>query len=356
MVMLYLKKALKLHLNQKNMNPADVTVEALVASEQFQNYCRKTNEADIAYWEKWLKANPTYLLQVEQARQLVLALATEISDEEVTEAFFRFKQAVKKEQKTIETKLYPVTRQTRTNSSKRRWLSLAVTFLLLIAFGIWKLFLSTPISPVLLATKFGEIQTHFLPDGSKVILNANSSLSFNKNWQTNTPRQVQLSGEAFFEIKKRKASEKFTVQTDNGAIEVLGTSFNVLQRASAFEVALLEGTVALTIPKYPIIKMEPGELVRVDGTDFFDRQSADVDAFSAWRFQRMVFKETPIGKVIQRLQNEFDWKVSVANQDLLKRKITATIPKNDPELLLQALSEIYDLKIEKMDDQTYIIE
>ena len=46
---------------------------------------------------------------------------------------------------------------------------------------------------------------------------------------------------------------------------------------------------------------------------------------------------------------------TVANQGLLKRKITATIPKNDPELLLEALSEIYDLEIEQLNDKTYLI-
>ena len=101
--------------------------------------------------------------------------------------------------------------------------------------------------------------------------------------------------------------------------------------------------------------MTPGELVRIDGTDFYDRRAADVDAFSAWRFQRMVFKEMSIAKVIQRLQEEFDWRVTVANQALLKRKITATIPKNDPELLLEALSEIYDLEIERLDNKAYLI-
>ena len=102
--------------------------------------------------------------------------------------------------------------------------------------------------------------------------------------------------------------------------------------------------------------MEPGELVKIEGTDFYDRSIADVDAFSAWRFQRMVFKEITIAKVIQRLQDEFDWKVTVADQSLLKRKITATIPKNDPELLLKALSEIYDLQIKQLNNKTYLIQ
>jgi len=206
------------------------------------------------------------------------------------------------------------------------------------------------------ATNYGEVQTHILPDGSKVILNANSTLSYKDYWPKNKPREVRLQGEAFFEVKKKSEDGPFLVQTNKGMITVLGTSFNVLQRAKTLEVALLEGAVNLSIPKYPVIKMNPGELVRLQGNDIFDRQAADVDALSAWRFKRIVFKEMTIAKVIQRLQDEFGWTVKVENQNLLKRKITATIPKNDPELLLKALSEIYDLNIERLDSKTYLIE
>jgi len=192
-----------------------------------------------------------------------------------------------------------------------------------------------------------------LEDGSKVAINTNSRFSYPDQFENNL-RLVKLKGEAFFDIAKN-ASKPFMIESDEVQIKVLGTSFNVKQRATAFEVALLEGVVALSIPKYPKIKMNPGELVRVDGTNFYDRSTADVDAFSAWRFQRMVFKESTIAKVIQRLQDEFDWTVNVADQALLKRKITATIPKNDPELLLEALSEIYDLQIEQLDNKAYLI-
>ncbi|MFK7981564.1 MAG: FecR family protein [Saprospiraceae bacterium] len=335
------------------MNLNEMTVASLVASEHFQNHCLNPTAESVQYWEQQLFQYPEKREIIEEAKTLVLALAMKPSDEEVSAAFLDFKKVIEQQQIKQPTKLVALPRQQK--SKKSSLITIAATILFVLSIGVWQFFLAPTTAMIELTTNYGELKTQLLPDGSKIILNANSRLTFKEHWTRNKPREVQLQGEAFFEIKKKSTEEQFIVQTDKGKIQVLGTSFNVKQRAATFEVALLEGAVALSIPKYPVIKMKPGELVRVEGTDFYDRSIADVDAFSAWRFQRMVFKEMAISKVIQRLQDEFNWEVTVANQDLLKRKITATIPKNDPELLLEALSEIYDLEIEQLNDKAYLI-
>lgn len=334
------------------MNPKNISVEGLVASERFQDYCRNGAETD--YWKGWIQEHPEHKHTVIAAKKIILALSMEISDAEIAEEFTQLKAEIDKSKKVESTKIYAISKKPIKNPSRRKWIGIVAAITAIATISTWQFFSFKPAKSVLLSTEYGQIETHILPDGSKVILNANSILSYTE-WEEQETREVTLEGEGFFEIKKKSVNEQFIVHTKKGDIQVLGTSFNVLQRAAGLEVALLEGVVELVIPKYPTIKMDPGEIVQIEGADYFDRRSADVDAFSAWRFQRIVFKEATIEKVIQRLQNEFDWTVRVTNQDLLKRKITATIPKNDPELLLQALSEIYNLKIEKVDTKTYVI-
>ncbi len=332
-----------------------MTVASLVASERFQNHCLHPTAQSMQYWEQQLLQYPTKRVVFEEAKTLVLSLAVQPSTLEVAAAFSDFKKAIKKRQTEEPTKLVVLPKKQAPKRKKRTAIAVAAMILFIVSMSVWQFFLAPTNVMMQLTTNYGEIKTHLLPDGSKVILNANSSLTFKEHWTNNTTREVQLQGEAFFEVKKKSVREQFIVQTNKGTIQVLGTSFNVKQRTTAFEVALLEGSIELFVPKYPRIKMEPGELIRIEGTDFYDRSIADVDALSAWRFQRMVFKEMSVAKVIQRLQEEFDWKVTVADRALLKRKITATIPKNDPELLLKALSEIYDLQIEKLANKIYLI-
>ena len=104
-----------------------------------------------------------------------------------------------------------------------------------------------------IATTIAE-QTHIeLPDASKVSLNANSDLTYNKtNWATK--REVQLNGEAFFKVAK---GQKFNVITNDGIVSVLGTQFNVKQRKSYFEVTCYEGLVAVT-HNNKTTQLEPG--------------------------------------------------------------------------------------------------
>ena len=335
-----------------------ITVESLAALERFQNYCLHPSKEAIVYWEQWLKQNPTHQTVFEEAKELVVALNLEVSEEEVAQEFTRFKQIVDRQQHTATTKVISIAKST--TSPKKTWTNwiqvAAVGLLLLAMIGVGSMYLVPKPTLVNLTTDFGQIQTHLLPDGSKVILNANSTLRFEKYWSTDSPRKVQLEGEAFFEVKKQSAATQFRVHTNQGIIQVLGTSFNVSQRADLLEVALLEGNVALVTPTHPTIQMQPGEFVRLKKNANIEHHQADVDATSAWRFHRMVLRGVTIEQLTKRLQYEFNLQVIVKNQALLQRKINATMPKNDPELLLKALSEIYDLKIQKLDDQTFVIQ
>jgi ferric-dicitrate binding protein FerR (iron transport regulator) len=88
----------------------------------------------------------------------------------------------------------------------------------------------------------GEQQVVDLPDGSGVYLNAMSEIRYSeKDFQKN--RTLRLNGEAYFEVKE---GSLFTVESDQGKIEVLGTSFNVQSRDDYFKVSCLSGRVVVT--------------------------------------------------------------------------------------------------------------
>lgn len=334
------------------MNPKGLSAEDIAANEQFQNYCKASNKEDVAYWEQWIKEHPDKATIIEEAKSLVQFLSTIPSEEEIASEFSKFRTTIHPAKKVIDPKMRSIAVPQKTNKPNIRWLgAIASSLLLLIA--IWNFGPFDKGQDYKVVTNFGEVKTHILPDDSKVILNANSSI-IHTDWQPNTTRSVKLKGEAFFEVQHNTNQQKFIVETNKGNIEVLGTSFNVLQRANNLTVSLLEGAIVLDIPNYPNINIIPGESVLIEGNDY-KRLKADVDALSAWRFQRMVFKEVPIEKVIQRLADEFDLSITVEQQQILERKISASVPKNDPALLIQAISEIYDLRIERQSEKVYVI-
>ncbi|QRR02370.1 FecR family protein [Dyadobacter sandarakinus] len=99
-----------------------------------------------------------------------------------------------------------------------------------------------------LANPTASIELKVLPDGSKVWLNPASRISFGKDYGRSR-RQIELEGEAFFEVK-RDTTRPFIIRTGKMTTEVLGTSFNVQARTTSrhFEVSVVTGTVAVSGP------------------------------------------------------------------------------------------------------------
>ncbi|NQX92182.1 MAG: FecR family protein [Flavobacteriales bacterium] len=85
-----------------------------------------------------------------------------------------------------------------------------------------------------------SVKTVELPDGSKVTLNENSSITYNQSWEE---RVLTLEGEAFFDVKR---GERFVVETEKGNISVLGTSFNIYAEDEMLMVDCYTGKVQVT--------------------------------------------------------------------------------------------------------------
>jgi ferric-dicitrate binding protein FerR (iron transport regulator) len=159
------------------------------------------------------------------------------------------------------------------------------------------------------STEIAQTETFNLPDNSEVILNAHSKLSYNKKkWKTN--RTLDLDGEAFFKVTK---GEKFSVMTDAGVVQVLGTQFNVKERDNYFEVQCFEGSVSVKSGVNEKI-LKPGKTFRM-----VDGKIIDVKDFNAispsWLAQESTFDEVPLWQVIDELENQYNIDISAENVD-----------------------------------------
>lgn len=150
-----------------------------------------------------------------------------------------------------------------------------------------------------------ERKTEILADGTRVELNAHTSLRFEN---TPTGRRVQLvGGEALFKVTKDK-SRPFVVYTPAGSVLVTGTEFNVRTdpTSSAFDVTVLEGSVKVT----PGIGTATTEVWLVGGQQLSARRgrapqtktlsATDLDDELAWRQGWIVFDATPLAEAAAR--------------------------------------------------------
>lgn len=204
---------------------------------------------------------------------------------------------------------------------------------------------------------YGQTRTVNLADGSTVTLNAHSTLrSVRRFWGQAPAREVWLDGEGYFSISRTPDRQKFVVHTANLNIEVLGTKFNVNTRRGQTEVVLNEGKVQLTAPQTPQTKrpllMKPGDYVALaEGDTSFRKVSVVPDNYTAWQQSKLVFNETPLSQVAQRIEDFYGIRVVLANRELARRELTGTLPNNDLNVVLKTLSVSYNVAVERQRDR-----
>jgi ferric-dicitrate binding protein FerR (iron transport regulator) len=181
------------------------------------------------------------------------------------------------------------------------------------------------------STQLAEQTEVVLPDASKVILNADSQLSFDKkNWDDN--RNIQLNGEAFFKVAKGK---KFTVSTHGGTVAVLGTQFNVESRNDFFEVTCYEGLVSVTYKGKELQLPAGNSFVSINGE--IQQTDAIVVSTPSWTQNESTFKSIPLRYVLAELERQFNIEVETQNINT-EQLFTGTFNNTDINLALESIS------------------
>ncbi|MNY13250.1 fec operon regulator FecR [compost metagenome] len=175
------------------------------------------------------------------------------------------------------------------------------------------------IGSLTVSTPVGRQYQLMMPDGTKVWLNAASSLSFPSSFPSKGQRIVKLSGEAYFEVAKDK-SKPFIVQSNTQKVEVLGTHFNINSNYTAIRTTLLEGSVMV----YPLSSLngadglpltEPGVLLKpgeqaVQKSGRIEVLSADMDQAIAWKEGWFYFKSASLPEVLNEAAKWYDLKIT----------------------------------------------
>ncbi|WKN44126.1 FecR family protein [Tunicatimonas pelagia] len=234
-----------------------------------------------------------------------------------------------------------------------------VGFLFLAGIGWW--YYDYEIRTALYATSFGEVKTITLPDGTKVVLNANSALRVPSNTPEDSVREVWLNGEAFFSVTHTEDHRKFIVHTAHELqVEVLGTEFNVNSREEKATVVLNSGKVKVQLSDDSQLSeewvMKPGELIEYEAKNqHVDQKEVDTLLYTSWRNNLLVFKDTSLKEIAQLMSDNYGYKVQFERDSLAQLLFTGSVPADQSELLLQTLSISFDLDITQ-NEQTITID
>lgn len=171
------------------------------------------------------------------------------------------------------------------------------------------------ITPALnrLSTPRGGQYRLVLSDGTKVWLNAASSIRFPSSFSGNE-RVVEISGEAYFEVV-HNAMHPFKVITRGQTVEDLGTRFdiNAYEDNPAVVTTLAEGKASVRMRGKPVL-LKPGQqAVTHTGTNNIQVQAADIGLALAWKNGYFQFDRADLHTVLQELARWYDVTINYGN-------------------------------------------
>ncbi|MET0463690.1 MAG: FecR domain-containing protein [Chitinophagaceae bacterium] len=318
-------------------------VEDVIENEDFQNWFAGKH---VAGWEEWLTANP---LQAELVNEAVAFMKdvrikeAAVPAHEIAEAYAKLENRIGDEKQ--QGRIVSLTR-----NRFKRWISVAAAVLLLAAaFPVWKYLTKDPS----VSTQYGQIASHQLPDGSTMVLNANSCATLSKDWKEGKDREIWLNGEAFFHVKKTVKKDRFVVHTNDLDVIVTGTQFNVWTRDNKTNVLLTEGSVTIRTATGEEIKMAPGDFVQIDHKTL-EKKTANEERILAWKDNRILFDGTPVREAARIIQEHYGIKVTVDDSVPDANTLGGMMPNNNLDVLLRSIEATNDYRISRKDGEILI--
>jgi ferric-dicitrate binding protein FerR (iron transport regulator) len=186
-------------------------------------------------------------------------------------------------------------------------------------------------------TQYGEMRTLYLPDSSKVILNAHSSLHY--AWVPGGTREIWLEGEAYFDVRPVKNSV-FLVHAGKLSVEVLGTRFDIRDRRGKVVVVLEEGKIRVRYLDSALV-LTPGEEVLLDTAKVAVTKAPD--NYTTWKEKRLT--DVTVADIAEYLEDNYHKKVILQDPAMARRRIGGVVLLDNLDDALFALSTVLNAEI-----------
>jgi len=313
-----------------------------LAAKQFAGKATPSEQEEL---RRWLDANPSYEAEYQAQQRLWQLTAPAHAIEVDTDAAWQKVQAG----------MHPQVQQTKVISLYRAVWRIAASVVLLIGLAWLIQYYYFPYYGMEVAAAGKGQRTVLLPDSSQVWLNKGSKLVYNADFK-GTTREVQLEGEAFFEVQP-DTQRPFVIKTEDAQIKVLGTSFNLRSypEEAREELVVATGKVAFNAEEGTTVTIVTSgyaaSLNRQSNTITKQRVS-DENAW-AWKSGRLQFEDQPLKEVLPDIERYYGVKLHLQNPGLGNCRFTGSFQKAELKEVLQVLAATLQLDYKEVNNHTY---
>lgn len=253
-------------------------------------------------------------------------------------------------------------------SHRRQWVRMSVAACILLAFvclGVWKILDTHHVETLTAYSKkqvemqhvvvpVGEKMTIMLSDGTKLVANSRTTLSYPKTFQGAERREVSIKGEAYLEVA-HDAEHPFVVNSGKFKVKVLGTRFNISNyddRKSS--VVLAQGSVEITTDNKDLVRMKPSEKVVVENGSFVEKTQVDAQDYTSWMDGVLTLQGESVNDIAEMLSQYYGVKIvcNHVNSTPLYGKLVLQGSVMD---VLETIKGMVKIKTIRKNDEIYIV-
>lgn len=197
------------------------------------------------------------------------------------------------------------------------------------------------------AADFGQISKVVLPDSSIIWVNSGSTIKYNNQF-SNTNRNIELIGEAFFKVS-RNVDLPLIVNSSDLNVKVLGTEFSVMAypEEKEIQVVLEKGKVELTSLSHANFRQEmrPGELATFDKEKrILKLSNVNTSLFTSWKDGIINIYNLPLSELVVKLEKRYNQKF-IVDEAIKRLPYTFTIKNENLNTILSLMEKITPVEV-----------
>lgn len=322
------------------------TIEELLSDESFLAWYFKTDPEAVDKWNSLIANDPIQRKLADEAVHLLQTITIKeqpVGIQQLQKAELRLTDVIR-----VAAENQPATPVVSMRSRNIKWWA-AAAIIFLTSMIVWQY--SRTSGKLSIQTAYGETRQDVLPDGSQVMLNANTTIDY-KNWKDGVDREVWVNGEAFFHVKKTAQKTRFIVHTGHFDVVVTGTQFNVNNRNNKSNVLLKEGSVIVT-GNGQEVGMKPGDYIEFNNTGIQKKDIKNAPVL-AWTEHKFIFENTPMKEVASLVTEFYGIKVTLADEAVTAESISGIMPNDNLDVFLQSLEALPEYDVVKSDKEILI--
>ena len=235
--------------------------------------------------------------------------------------------------------------------------SVAAVALLISGFILWSN--SRPVKMMTVSAAYGKQLQIQLPDSSIMWLSAGSTIVYPEQFKSDRRLVELISGDVFFDVK-HNAKKPFIIKAKDVDVTVLGTSFevNAFEKEKNATITVKTGKVGVVQPSQnqPATFLLPGDRAIINhSSHHLDKVKADTSDIAAWRSGSLIFENQLLGDVMATLDRTYNVKITIANPELLKERVTMRLNHQPLDNIMTAISFSNHFNYQKINEQLIVI-